>query len=97
MLLYLNNKNPAPAHTSPFVCNVHEWHFSTSLCRGSLPSARNRWQGDEAGMFELEDAAVSKCVLLGGLLARRPPPHGVRMSAASFNKSAKWVLEGLRA
>ena len=82
---------------SYLVCRVHGCRLSTSLCHGSLPSALNRWQGYEAGMSELEDAAVSKYVLLGGLLSRRPPPHGVRMSAASFNRSEKWALEGLKA
>lgn len=79
-------------HTQSYlVCRAYEQHFSTSL-RGSLPSAQNRWQGYEAGTFELEDAAVSTCVPLSGVLSRQLPPCGVRMSAALFNNSEKRLL-----
>ena len=84
-------------HTqSCLVCRAYEQRLSTSL-RGSLPSARNRWQGYEAGTLELEDAAVSTRVPLSGLLPGQLPPRRVRMSAALFNNSEKRLLRRDRA
>lgn len=72
-------------HTqSCLVCTAYEQRFSTSL-----PSAWNRWLGYEAGTLELEEAAVSTCVPLSGLLSRQLPPRSVRMSAALFSNSEK--------
>lgn len=77
-------KTPTPAHISYLVCKVHEWHFSASLCHGSLPSAQNRWQRDEAGMSDLEmPRSASVFCLVDGCADSHHPTGWGRLQARS--------------